>query len=446
MRAFPARHRDARPDPVAAPARESPVYRPFALLAFGATLIVGTPLGIAMLAWLYLGTAALPIEGVLLHAHVQVFGFLATLIPGVAPHLFARFTGRALGRDRIAPWLAAGLGLGLAARVAGAWWAVPGITAAGALVQAIVFTVFGLQVWRALDPAPLAMLRVQLTAATGWLALACLAEAWLRWRALRIGLVVPEVGALRAVHTMGIFGGVLGWVLGVLLRAGPMFVAGWRIPLPVARAVPALLGLGVALTVMGEAGGLEAGLLLARGGEFVALLAPAAMIVASGAFRRARRPGLPMLVRSAREARIFRIAAVSAVAAVALSAATGVMAALGEPVRVLADAVRHLLTVGVLTSVVTAMTFRLIPVLEGCPLPWPGARAVAFWALLAAVVLRIAEVAVSLGWMALAPAVALSGPGVWVALAAVAGSLVTAIVTPPRLDRSPRGGSFAPRE
>ncbi|MCL6639810.1 MAG: hypothetical protein K6T92_00395, partial [Candidatus Rokubacteria bacterium] len=66
---------------------EPPVYRPFALLAFGATLAVGTPLGIAMLAWLYGGGPAVPMPLVLLHAHVQVFGFFGTLIAGVAPHL-----------------------------------------------------------------------------------------------------------------------------------------------------------------------------------------------------------------------------------------------------------------------------------------------------------------------------------------------------------------------
>ena len=81
--------------------REDRIYQGFALgfdgsteeiwMAFsnGATLVVGTPLGLAMLAWLYLGGPAVPGPLVLLHAHVQVFGFFATLIPGVAAHLLA---------------------------------------------------------------------------------------------------------------------------------------------------------------------------------------------------------------------------------------------------------------------------------------------------------------------------------------------------------------------
>jgi hypothetical protein len=77
--------------------QEPRVYRPFAALALAATLAGGSPLGIWLLAWLYLGAAAVPAEWLLLHAHLQLFGFFGTLMMGVAQHLLPRFTGRPSG-------------------------------------------------------------------------------------------------------------------------------------------------------------------------------------------------------------------------------------------------------------------------------------------------------------------------------------------------------------
>jgi uncharacterized protein involved in response to NO len=146
-----------------------------------------------------------------------------------------------------------------------------------------------------------------------------------------------------------------------------------------------------------------------------------------------------MLSRSPAEARLFRLAAGSAVAGLAGAALGLALAAGGRPDHLIADAVRHLLTVGVLTTIVLAMTFRLIPVLEGRPLPWPAARTLTFWLLLGAVILRSAEVLVGLGWRAIALGVALSGPLVWLAIAAAAGNLVAALVRAPRPDDRRRG-------
>jgi uncharacterized protein involved in response to NO len=99
----------------------------------------------------------------------------------------------------------------------------------------------------------------------------------------------------------------------------------------------------------------------------------------------------------------------------------------GLDVHLLVDAVRHLITVGVLTSVVVGMVFRLIPVLEGRALPWPRLRHVALWCLVAGVVLRSAEVLVGAGWAAPAPWVALSGVLIWIAVACVGANLAAAV-------------------
>ena len=98
---------------------EPPVYRPFVLLALAAALAGGIPLGLWMLAWLYLGAAAVPVGWRELHAHLQIFGFFGTLIMGVAQHLLPRFCGRPVSRAALVPWLLALQAAALTLRVFG---------------------------------------------------------------------------------------------------------------------------------------------------------------------------------------------------------------------------------------------------------------------------------------------------------------------------------------
>ena len=409
-------------------AQEPPVYRPFALLAFAVALLGGIPLGLWLLGWLYLGAPAVPPRWLLLHAHLQTFGFFGTLIMGVAQHLLPRFTGRPVSRNRL---LLAILGLqaaGLALRIVGtaADHEVPVLLAA--LLQTVAFLLFAGWVWGMLDPAPLVFMRWHLTLSTVWLGSACALEAGLRASALASGLDLPALAGLRIAHTMGLFGGVLGWVLGVLLRAGPMFVPRWRAPLRAARALPWLLALGVAIAASGEvsAFGVDTATALARLGELVILATAAALVLMGGVLTRAPE-ALPLVARSAAESRIFRVAMLAGGGAVVGSAVTVVMAGAGLDVRVPGDAVRHLVTIGVLTSVVVAMVFRLVPVLEGRGLRWPRLRHVALWSLAAGVIVRSAEVLVGLGWASVAPWIPLSGVLVWLAVACPAVNLMAAI-------------------
>ena len=141
-----------------------------------------------------------------------------------------------------------------------------------------------------------------------------------------------------------------------------------------------------------------------------------------------------MLSRSVEESRIFRLATGSVTAAAAGAAVAAAGALAGWPTHVLTDAVRHLVTVGFLTSIVVAMAFRLLVVLEARALAWPRLRVVAFWALLGGVVLRTSEVLVAWGVPGLAPWVPLSGLLVWTALACVAANLA-AVLRPPHAQR-----------
>jgi hypothetical protein len=411
-------------------ATEPPVYRPFALLALASTLLVGTPLGIWMLARLYWGWGPVPAEPVWLHAHFQAVGFFGTLIAGVAHHLIPRFAGRPVAPTRLTPWLARGLAAALALRLGGAGLGIAGASAAGALLQAAAFAALGAWVWRALRPAPLGAARTHLTVATAWLVLALGLEAGLRASSAWAGSGAAGLpaGGMRAVHAMALLGGVLGWIAGVLVRAGPMLVPRWTLAAGLVRALPGLLGAGVAVAALGAAGpwpeAARAG--LERAGEAVALGTLAAVAVAGGAFRRPRGV-LPMLARGGPETWLFRLAVVCAAAAAMGSAIAAGLAWAGTPLSLLGDALRHLVTVGVLTSVVVGMGFRLIPVFERGPLAWPRLRALAFGALLAGVVLRTAEVLADYGLPAVLALVPLSGALVWAALAALAACLLETI-------------------
>jgi hypothetical protein len=315
---------------------------------------------------------------------------------------------------------------GLVARVAGTALGWPALVAGATLLEAAAFALFAAWLWRALAPPPVALVRRHLAAAGCWLVAALVVEAMLRGLALAAGEGEPDARGMRGAYAMALLGGVGGFMLGVLLRAAPMFVAGWQVPPGLARAAPWTLGLGLVLAVAGEAGGGAPGAVaLARLGEAAAVGTIAAAALAGGALGR---PGAPrsLLARGGPELWLFRLAVVSATAAALGSLVATAVAWRGVPLGLAADALRHLVTVGFLTSIVVAMAFRLVPVFEGGPIRWPRLRALAFAALVAAVALRSSEVLADYVWAGILPWLPLSGLLVWLALAAVLATLLAA--------------------
>jgi hypothetical protein len=403
--------------------REPPIYRPFALIALAATLLVGTPLGTWMLTRLHWGGGPVPAEHIWLHAHLQVFGFFGTLIVGVAHHLVPRFAGLPVTDTVLARWLWGLIGTALVLRIGGPVATMPLIVLVAALLQAGAFGLFAAWVWRSLAAPSLATTRASLGAASAWLGLALVVEVVARGVAV-LGpdpLAGPDAGPMRAVHAMAIYGGVVGWIAGVLLRAGPMLVPRWRVPEGLVRSVPWSLGVGVAVSAVGAGGRWpgHAGVMLERAGEFLVLATVAAVALIGGAFRRA--PGtLPMAGRGGPESRFFRLAVVSAAVSGVGSAAAAILAWGAVPLSLLADALRHLVTVGFLTAMVLGMGFRLLPVISRAPLRWPRLRRIAFWTLVAGVVVRTAEVLADHGLVRMLAIVPLSGALVWTALGCLA--------------------------
>lgn len=412
--------------PANAVTAEAPVYWPFALLAYGTTLAVATPLGIWTLARLYLLGGPVSAPWLWLHAHLQLFGFLVALIVGIAPHLLARFANRPLDADWPARPLLGLVAAGLALRVLGAALVSPAATLGGAVLELAALARFALRLRRALDTPALRPTRGHLGPATGWLLAALAVEGAVRAAALAGPIPGPDPRGLRAAHALALLGGVTGWVTGVLVRAGPMFFAGWRVPPRLARVAPWALGLGALGAAAGEALGLPAGPALARLGETLALGTVAAVAAAGGAWRRPRGTLLPMVAQRGPETWLLRLALASATAAAGGALGAGALAVRGMSAGLLPDAVRHLHAVGCLAAVAVAMTFRLVPVIERAPLRWPGLRRPAGLALALAVILRTAEIGGDLGWPGVLPWLPLSGALAWLALASAAVNVASA--------------------
>src|SRR6186997_2380995 len=82
------------------------VFVPFFIASLVLTLTWGATLGMINLARLTggWGLGTLPRTSVWAHAYVQVFGFMALFIMGVAHHVLPRFVGGTLQNARLAQW------------------------------------------------------------------------------------------------------------------------------------------------------------------------------------------------------------------------------------------------------------------------------------------------------------------------------------------------------
>ncbi|HZS32312.1 MAG TPA: NnrS family protein [Methylomirabilota bacterium] len=411
-------------------AGEPPVYRRFALLAFGTAAVGGVPLGAWMLTRLYWGGGEVPPAWLLLHAHLQIFELFGVMILGIAHHLVPRFAGRPVVPAR-APRLFVLVTVALALRIGGTASGHGGAVFLATALEAAAFAWFAVWLRRGLAAPDLALTRRHLGLATGWWIAALAVEAGARWPGKE-----PDPRAMRAVYAMALLGGAGGWILGVLLRAAPMFVSGWRISTALGRVAPWTLGAGVVAAVAGAAGGGAAGPeALGRLGEALAAGTISAIALTGGALGRRRRAPALLLQggQGGPDRALFRLAMVSVTVATVGFAVGAAMAAAGVPLGFLGDALRHLFTVGFLTTMVVTMAFRLIPVLERVRLPWPRLRNVAFAALLAGVLLRSSEVLADWVWAGVLPWLPLSGLLVWVAVGSALVSLLETMRAPRRL-------------
>ncbi len=399
------------------------MYRPFALLALAATLGVATPVGALTLYRLLAAPGPLPAVWLRLHGHLQVFGFAGVLIMGVAHHLIPRFAHRPVHRPAAAPWIFGLVLAGLAARIAAAILGGPAgdaLWTGSGIAETLAFAIFAVWVTgglRAVEPRfPSDWLMVT---GSWWFAVALAGETFATIRAVAVGADPAMAPPVPGRYAMGLYGGVFGWVLGVAMRAVPMFITGRRAG---RLGLPALVGVngGVLLGVLAgiappTSPAPQILLGLAELGVAAGLLAGA---LAVGAWQPEPR-GAVALYRDRIEARFFRFAFACAGLGMAGTLAGSVSRLAGSPVSgLLADATLHLLTVGFMVGMICAMGFRFVPVIEGVRLAMPVARSVAFWSLTLAVLLRTVEVGAGAFPGSLVHLAAVSGFLAWAALLA----------------------------
>ena len=401
---------------------ETPIYRPFALVALAVTLVAATPIGAIALFRLFVGIGPIPAIWPRLHGHLEIFGFAGVLIMGVGPHLILRFAHRPIRRPASAAWTFGLVVLGIGGRIAATIAGGPaaGLWLTSGIAETLAFAIFAMWVTagvRATEPRFLS--DWLMVTGAWWFAAALAIETAGLALATATGhdpaVAIPGPG----LYAMSLYGGIFGWVLGVAMRVVPMFIPGRRVG-RMGGPVLVSLNAGVILALAAEAWPLgsrpaEVILAMADFGVVVALIGTG---VAVGAWRPESRRAIPLHL-DRMEARFFRLAfACAGLAAGALVVGAALTLAGAPPRGFLADATRHLLTVGFMIGMICAMGFRFVPVIEGVRIAVPGARAVAFWALTLAVLLRTAELGADYlheGFLRLA---AISGLLAWVALLA----------------------------
>jgi hypothetical protein len=416
------------------------VFVPFFIASLMLTLTWGATLGMINLARLTAGwgLGTLPRTSVWAHAYVQVFGFMALFIMGVAYHVLPRFVGGTLQHVRLVRWsfwlqllgvvvIACGFfhGAGLTRPL----WIAGGVSLMSAAVcfAIVVFTTMASGV-PAREP-----FRRWIAAGACWLVVSS--------ALVLVAAVADDVTWHRALWTAALFGFITSWIFGVGRRILPIFL-GCRPRWPhLERAVFIAFQAGAAAWTIGA---------WPADGRFLldtVRVAGAVLVVASvvaytaclGLFAQIG-PVLGCAIRGRAEAsgasgprdaeartggqgppasRIdgwqrYVFAAWSWLFA---SLALGPLAAIAGPFTggsespLVADFARHAMAFGFAAQMVVGVASRIVPNFTGKPLWSPRARDAAFYLLNASLVIRALEVPIGMGlWTGRWNDIAWSGP------------------------------------
>lgn len=333
-----------------------------------------------------------------LHAHVQLLGFAALFILGVALHALPRILGAAPPSNRVLFAVLVGVGGGTLLRAFGqplAFWGAGRFLSllSGAFELAGVFAFLAwalpvLAVRRSFrDPLSLHVLLGSL-----WAALAAVLSG--AQSIFLAGHATSELpgGLVEPFYAVALYGLVLSFVFGFASRMVPAFLG---LPRPTARSarpVAALQVMGVLLLALAWVPGLTPPVSRAFVLGGTTLLASAVFLfLAAGrmfaAFSRA--PGALSL--RAPFAFLGLFAAISVAACLAELSGASVH-------KFVWDGARHVYTIGFLTLLVVGMSLRVVPAFTGRALQRPREARFALAFVGAAAVVRALQIPVALGW------------------------------------------------
>lgn len=390
----------------------SRVFVPFFIASLLLTLTWGTTLGMINLARLTAGwgLGTLPRSSVLAHAYVQVFGFIALFIMGVAYHVLPRFVGGTLQSGRLVLW---SFWLQLAGVVAIAcgffhggpftqpMW-IAGSTSL--LVAAVLFCTVVLRTLAAGVPAR-EPFRRWVVAGACWLVISS---------ALALtAALADDVTWHRVLWTAALFGFASSWIFGVGRRILPIFLGcrpRWgRLELPVFI----LYQLGVVAWVAGVWPHPDLDVMRGIG---AALLIPsvAGYTACVGLFDRVG-PIFGCAARSPQDGWQRYVFAAWCWLFVSLALGPGWtfvrLLTGGAESLLLIDFARHAMAFGFATQMVLGVASRIVPNFTGKALWSPKARDAACYLLNASMAFRALEVPIGLGvWVEAWPYIAWAGP------------------------------------
>ncbi len=420
------------------------LYPFFLATSLTLALAIGLLLGLAALWQITLGLA-LPVDWNALieaHGHVQVYGFVALFLAGVAFHVVPRFRGRPLHRRRAALAVLPLFALGALARATAQLADLPVLLLGSAALEVggTACLILALA-----DPLELRASRGRGRSREAW-------EPWVVWGLGWLGVTGALDVALAArlaltgaawtppslidpfLHAV-LYGFVGGFVFGVALRTLPVFM-GLRQPryAQTARAL-VLWQAGVVVTVAVQlaaaAQGVpatgtlrsltEAGVLLGAALELMALLL---FVGAIGLYGRVAERDVGLALPRQYETFVrtgFGWLAIALGLTVVLEAGatlTGRPAGFSQ-----VQALRHAVALGFVAQLMLGMASRIVPVFSGRALRWTPLLWLGFVALNAGALLRVApEFLVGYAGASDAP-LAISGALAFVGIGAAAGSL-----------------------
>jgi uncharacterized protein involved in response to NO len=399
-------------DTITSPPR---VFVPFFIGSLVLTLTFGATLGMINLARLTTGwgLGVLPRPSVWAHGYVQVFGFMALFIMGVAYHVLPRFVGGTLHRTRLVPWsfwlqvagvVAIACGFfhdGLATRALWIAGSASLLAAAGTFCTIVLGTLRG-------GVASRDAFRPWIAAGACWLVVAA---------ALALtGAIADDVTWHRVLWTAALCGFISSWIFGVGRRILPIFLGCKPRWARIESVVFVVYQIGTAAWVVGAWQQADSPVLSAvrTAGAVLMIVSVAAYTACLGLLASAR-PLLRGAVRSPQSGwEKYVFAAWSWLFASLLLgpgfALVRVFTDSAESLLVF-DFARHALGFGFAAQMVLGVASRVVPNFTGNALWSPRARDAAFYLLNASMLVRALEVPIGFGvWVQAWNVIAWSGP------------------------------------